>query len=306
MYYVFIDTNILLTFYSFTNEHLNKLKTIVELIKTKKIKLILTQQVYDEFIKNREKQIKVTIEFINEIKNVQKTSLTHHDFEEMKQIDAKFQEIKDLAKKLSAKIEPMIEKETLPADNVINDIFSIITTIPSSELLLSKARSRHERGLPPGKKHSYGDALNWELLLDIVPDEEGLYFIGADKDFSSLIDVNRIHPYLKKEWEHIKSSHIHYYFGSISKFLKEKFTELKISDEVIKTEVKTSGQVIQILGYQSSPTATALPYPAGGVYWDKINPEAPETRYIYTPWGPIPLDENGKPDYSKRPRVPWE
>ena len=271
MYYVFIDTNILLTFYSFNEEHLDKLKSIAKLIKEKKINLILTEQVINEFIKNREKKLKTTMEFINRFKNISKGSLTHHDFEEIKNIDAKLQEIKDLSKKLLTKISPMIENETLPADKVIKEIFSTTKPEKVTDHFFSKAKTRHQKGLPPGKKHSYGDAINWELLLTKVPDGKDLYFICADTDFSSLIDENKFHPFLKKEWEKLKSSNVHYYFGSISKFLKEKFPDLEITDDVITTEVQTSGQVMSIMGYyESSPTDKSLPYPGGSAYVEEL------------------------------------
>ena len=61
---VFIDTNVLLHFYSFTSEHLNKLENIIELIKNNKIKLYLTQQIIDEFNRNRERNLFDTLEYI--------------------------------------------------------------------------------------------------------------------------------------------------------------------------------------------------------------------------------------------------
>ena len=56
-------------------------------------------------------------------------------------------------------------------------------------------------GNPPGKDNKYGDAVNWECLLDNVPNGEDLYFISADKDYRSLIHHENMNPFLIKEWK---------------------------------------------------------------------------------------------------------
>jgi predicted nucleic acid-binding protein len=54
---LFVDTNILLSFYHLTSEDLEELRKLVALIDTGKIKLVLTEQVKDEFKRNRSAKI---------------------------------------------------------------------------------------------------------------------------------------------------------------------------------------------------------------------------------------------------------
>ncbi len=62
---VFIDTNILLSFFSYSTDHLNKLEELVELIKNKKVRLFLPQQVIDEFNRNRDVKLKEVLKNLN-------------------------------------------------------------------------------------------------------------------------------------------------------------------------------------------------------------------------------------------------
>ncbi|GIZ05617.1 hypothetical protein MSATCC14277_1990 [Metamycoplasma salivarium] len=62
---LFIDTNIWLSIYEFSSDDLNVFKQISKLISTK-FNLIITEQVYDEFWRNRENKIK---EIINMLSN---------------------------------------------------------------------------------------------------------------------------------------------------------------------------------------------------------------------------------------------
>lgn len=55
--YVFIDTNILLAFYHFTNDDLDELQKLSDAIKTGTIILALPDQVRQEFWRNREAKI---------------------------------------------------------------------------------------------------------------------------------------------------------------------------------------------------------------------------------------------------------
>lgn len=53
-------------------------------------------------------------------------------------------------------------------------------------------------------KNSYGDAVNWECLLENIPDGEDLYFISDDKDYYSEFCKDKFNIYLTTEWESIK------------------------------------------------------------------------------------------------------
>src|SRR6185295_945772 len=65
---LFIDTNIYLTFYHFTNDDLEQLKKLVAAIKNREIKVYLPAQVIEEFKRNRERKISDGLKKLNEQK----------------------------------------------------------------------------------------------------------------------------------------------------------------------------------------------------------------------------------------------
>src|SRR4051794_15689493 len=60
--HLFIDTNVLLSFYAHSNDDIEELKQIVGLIKSGQVKLYFTEQVRSEFMKNREKKLSESIQ----------------------------------------------------------------------------------------------------------------------------------------------------------------------------------------------------------------------------------------------------
>ena len=69
----------------------------------------------------------------------------------------------------------------------MRDFFDGLEFISSSEELVNRAIVRFNTGNPPGKDRKYGDAINWETLLESVPCGEDLFFISADKDYASIL-----------------------------------------------------------------------------------------------------------------------
>ena len=66
---LFIDTNIFLQFYRLTDEDLSELDKLKSQIQAKHIVLFITQQVKDEFSRNREKEIKKSLDSMKKLKN---------------------------------------------------------------------------------------------------------------------------------------------------------------------------------------------------------------------------------------------
>lgn len=87
------------------------------------------------------------------------------------------------------------------------------------------AKSRADKGNPPGKRDSYGDQYNWEILLQKVPDED-LYVVSKDSDFASALakpDKNgaiSAHDFLRREWSDRKNKKNLYVFQTIATLLK--------------------------------------------------------------------------------------
>lgn len=68
--HLFIDTNILLSFYGSAKDDLDQLDKLVKLIHAKSIKLYLTQQVVDEFKRNRETNLVTSLKDFRDRKSV--------------------------------------------------------------------------------------------------------------------------------------------------------------------------------------------------------------------------------------------
>jgi hypothetical protein len=66
----------------------------------------------------------------------------------------------------------------LKADTVIEELFSSATLIEVNDKLYTKALKRFRMGNPPGKKKgaTIGDEVNWEALLEEVPNGADLHF----------------------------------------------------------------------------------------------------------------------------------
>jgi hypothetical protein len=54
---LFIDTNVLLSFYHLTNDDLEELSKLAVLLRNRQVQLFLPEQVADEFRRNRENKI---------------------------------------------------------------------------------------------------------------------------------------------------------------------------------------------------------------------------------------------------------
>jgi hypothetical protein len=231
---LFIDTNIYLNFYYFSEEDLKKLGDLQTLInKTNEIKLFVPSQIVDEYIRNRENKIKDALQRFEEAtKKLTIPNLCSGYSDEIKEIKKYYSLFLDNKKKLIEKLKEDIRSKNLHADKIIQDLFSKSKEkmIPA---ILSRATLRSNIGNPPGKNGSYGDAINWEFLLNEIPSGEDLYFISDDKDYVSQLDENVFLPFLFEEWQKKKDSEI-FFYKSLNKFFKDKFPDIELVDEYIK------------------------------------------------------------------------
>lgn len=230
---LFIDTNVYLSFYHFSNDDLEELNKLSVAIDNKKIKLFITEHAISEYKRNRDAKIADALK-----RFVEQKAPT-----QFPQICKEYKEFDDLRKCLSAyevyksriltSLKSDIEHRTLGADKIILDLFSRATTIPLKDEYFDKALRRHQLGNPPGKKDSIGDAVNWTCLASAVPENEEMFFISNDKDyFSVLAEENPCH-FLVDEWKTQKGSEI-WFYRSLSDFFREKFPDIKLASELEK------------------------------------------------------------------------
>ncbi len=208
---LFIDTNVFLSFFHLSNDDLEELHKLAVLLENKQITLWLPDQVKNEFFRNRENKIFEAVKKLNEQRSKPQFPQICKDYDE-------YPEIRELRKNYDQKLSALIEKvnkdiseRTLKADQQIAELFSKATVINNSEPLVSKARIRMDVGNPPGKNGSLGDAINWEALLENVPNQEKLYLIADDKDYFSVLDENKPKDFLRDEWLFRKNSETIFY-----------------------------------------------------------------------------------------------
>lgn len=231
--HLFIDTNIYLAFYHFSSDDLEELKKLLVLLGNKSLTLYTTQQVVDEYERNRENKIADALGRFREVK-------LSHQYPQLCQGYEEYQALRDLQKQfekmhssLVDKVQADIGARTLKADELLRALLGKATVLPRTSKILLAAKERSSLGNPPGKDDSLGDAINWELLLEHVPAATDLYFVSDDRDWVSALNEYELKHFLAQEWRSNKDSSIHYY-RRLAGFFKEKFPQIKLASELEK------------------------------------------------------------------------
>jgi len=161
---LFIDTNVLLSFYHLTSEDIEELKKLVALVKNKEIDLIVPKQVENEFWRNRGGKIVDAMKKLREAKFNVSFPAFSKDYEE-------YAELRDLIKKadklhaeLIGKITADAKSMSLKADEIVTGLFTKATKPAFIQEQYLSALMRTRLGNPPGKDESVGDAVNCQLL----------------------------------------------------------------------------------------------------------------------------------------------
>ncbi len=231
---LFIDSNIWLSLYHFTNDDLLQFSKLKDLI-GKDIQLFIPQQVHDEVQRNRESKIKDAFKTF-EVKPLQFPAFCKA-YSEFQAFSTDYADILMRYKNWRAKINTDVQNQCLPADSTIQDFFNLSGLI-ECDSVVDKAYTRYRIGNPPGKDNKYGDAINWECLLNSVPNDEDLYFISSDKDYRSEISNSMFSPFLQNEWKQKKNSNILFYTNLVP-FLNEHFKDIQLRTEQEKQELIT-------------------------------------------------------------------
>lgn len=230
---LFIDTNILLSFYHLTSDDLEELNKLTVLLRQGKVKLWFPAQVVDEFWRNRENKIAEALKGLREQKLSLQFPALCKDYEEYDELRQHQKEYERKHANLIDKITQDVEARRLKADTIIKQLFIKSESIATDEDVVRRARLRLDVGNPPGKNGSLGDAINWEALLAKVPIEEQLYFVTDDKDYYSPIDPQRFNSFLLDEWLNTKNEDLVWY-RRLSGFFKEHFPDIKLATELDK------------------------------------------------------------------------
>jgi predicted nucleic acid-binding protein len=220
--HVFIDTNILLNFFHYSKDELDALNNVFASHKHGSANVYLTEQVCNEFRRNREAKIKDALKKFKDSRFAPQFPSFMKGYEEFKSIRSLDSDIQQLQKTILKKVEKDIAEETLVADLLIEEIFSKQKIAAVTDEIFQQASKRLALGNPPGKAGSLGDAVNWTILLESVPKKEDLHIISEDGDFYSSLDELRVHPFLAMEWKAQKKGRV-FAYRTLSKFMSEHF-----------------------------------------------------------------------------------
>ena len=231
--HLFIDTNIYLGFYHLSSDDLEELNKLAVLLEEEKVTLYVTDQVVNEFNRNREAKIADSLKRLKDQHlNLQFPQFCK-DYPEYEKLREQQKQYEKDHKALIEKLTADIESNNLKADKTIAALFEQANVLTMEPKIVEKARLRMQVGNPPGKDGSLGDAISWELLLKAVPQGEDIYFITDDKDYVSVLDDESIKEFLGDEWEEAKNSEVICY-KRLAFFFKEKFPNIKLATELMK------------------------------------------------------------------------
>ena len=237
--HLFIDTNVFLTFYAFANDDLEQLRKITGLIKADKLKLYVPKQLVDEFYRNREGKLAESMKEFTKVslgKAIPRYMADYPETADLKDAASKWQKARDA---LVSKAKAEAEAKSLAADTLFAAIIHEAGIIESTPALKSKALDRRLTGNPPGKHNSLGDQINWEALLETVPEGFDLHIVSRDGDFESDLLTGKAKQYLVDEWTEKKKAGL-YLHEELRPFLNYSFPDIKLAVDIEKRSAMDS------------------------------------------------------------------
>ena len=235
MNHLFVDTNIFLNFYHYDDDDLDQLGDLVKLIEQKEIEMYLPRQVEDEFYRNRESRIRDAIRRLEreELKFViPQLCIGFEGTEELRKHEQGFQEARV---RLAEKLRSLGSSQSLKADRVVRRLFEKGTRLKVTDDLYRRAHRRQALRNPPGKSNSMGDAVNWEVLMEHVPEKADLFFVSGDSDYQSALSRDDFPDFLQTEWFGAKGSKV-FFFRTLAQLLDARFPSVEIASERAKED----------------------------------------------------------------------
>ncbi len=229
---IFIDTNIFLSFYEFTQDDLRELEKLVQYQKTRTLQLWLPCQVIDEFNRQRAGVIKKSLEDLQKKNLDVKFPKICEGYDEYDKLIKSRNEYNRIHSDLLQRITNDISSRQLKADKVIDEIFNNSKILEMEGDILENAQRRVLLGNPPGTSNNLGDAIIWETLLHYFPKGDNLHFISNDSGYLSPLrkeGEDMLNEFLVKEWREKKEAKIHFY-TNLTMFLKGRL-EISLKNE---------------------------------------------------------------------------
>jgi hypothetical protein len=231
--HLFLDTNIYLAFYKLSDDDLDELEKLAVTVRSGTTVLYLTDQVRDEFRRNRAGTISESLKAVetSRLPNAFPRLFTNlPGYADLRATLALFEHQRG---DLLAQAREAAIGQTLQADRLIQGLFEIAVHLPLNDGVLSAAQRRHSLGNPPGKKDSIGDAVNWESLLAGVPNGEDLVLVTADRDYVSKLSDDVLDEFLTLEWNERKNSTISGH-RSLTALFSRYYPEIRLAADLEK------------------------------------------------------------------------
>lgn len=179
---LFLDSSTYLGFYELSKDNLEELRKLAVMVKNRQTVLYLPEQVRVEFDRQRESVIARALKALESAK-------LPTAFPQLVRSSPAYADLREALKTYSGYLAQLGEqarhdavKRELHADRIVKILFLRAKKIPTTPELWEAARHRVDLGNPPGKGGSHGDAVNWEALLQAVPQGEDMMIATGDSD----------------------------------------------------------------------------------------------------------------------------
>lgn len=238
---LFVDTNVLLSFYAFTSDDIEQLTKLEGLIESGTLKLYVSRQVADEFARNRETKLAKSID---DFAAKGSTALPRFlaDTDEGDAYNKAVQNLDKARNTLVQKAKKSAVENTFAVDGLVSNLISKAGVGEVTSSMIERARLRRDVGNPPGKDKSLGDQINWEYLLETVADGVDLHVVSIDGDYKSALKNGRPHQFLVDEWKSTKNAELHLH-NELKPFLNKQFEIIKL--EVDKEKVAAIDRLVE-------------------------------------------------------------
>lgn len=237
---ILIDTNIYLDFY---RSRTNALK-LLDVLSEHYNKIILTDQIIQEFHRSRETVIKaVKSKFEKESALEDYSSSYLQNLKEFADLVVLQKQYRAKRNEVIAALDSIIQS---PAGDPVASAFSDFanhamrknTVYNTSDTVIQKAQKRKLIGNPPvSDKYSIGDEINWEIILENI--NEDIIIVGRDKTYTDNFSFLKID--FHKHTGHLIAKLTGNIIEALDAAGVETSDELKTAEKVMIEDIKHYG-----------------------------------------------------------------
>lgn len=202
---VFVDSNLYLNFYRLLEP---EFQSLLKPLASVSDSIFITSQIVDEVTRNR---LGTFVERAEKLRGSIPSDLglpSFHWGDKSKASDwvARIGEFNLKLKQIRIEYDESIK---VTAGKILDGSDEISTTLERifstakgpTQAQMERARSRKERGNPPGKRSDpLGDQINWEQFIDQARKDESVWIVSTDGDFfDDVRDQTKLNPFLYDE-----------------------------------------------------------------------------------------------------------